>query len=893
VSLNSLKLVFVILLLIPAGAIRAQQSGIPPYKRAELPIEERVADLLSRMTIEEKFWQLFMTGGDLSEGKEKYAHGIFGLGFRDHRMVTSASEQMLDYRDRGVARSTAEKVNRIQKFFVEETRLGIPIIAFDEALHGLLRDGATAFPQSIALAATWDVPMMGKVSRAIAEETRGRGLRDVLSPVVNVARDVRWGRVEETYGEDPYLSAAMGVAFVRSFEEMGVITTPKHFVANSGDGGRDSYPIEVSERMLDEVYFPPFKACFQEGGSMSVMSSYNSLDGVPSSANAWLLRKVLKERWGFKGFVISDAGAVGGILDLHHTVRDREESAKSAIEGGLDVIFQTDYDHHRPLLKAFTEGMVDSAAINEAVSRVLRAKFALGLFEHPYTDPAEAERSNGSAAHRDVALQSAREAIVLLKNEGRALPLPKSLRSIAVIGDDAVEARLGGYSGPGIGKISILDGIRKSAGAATRVEFARGCGRRNPAVAAVPPDWLYGPDGKPGLAGEYFPNITLSGTPTVARRDQNIDFGWTLFGPDASLRYDWYSARWTGTLKAPVSGRVNIGVQGDDGYRVYINGKLVLDRWAKVSFTVTTVPYEFVKGKLYDLKVEYHETTGNARFRLVWDYGIKDQGPSIDEAVRLARRSQAAIVVVGIEEGESFDRASLSLPGRQEEMIRKIAATGTPVTVVIVGGSAVTMTPWLDRVRAVVDAWYPGEAGGQAVAEVLFGDYSPAGRLPVTFPQSVAQLPLNYDHKPTGRGDDYIDMTGKPLFPFGFGLSYSTFEYSGLSVAPAVIPPDGKATVSCRVTNTGALTADEVVQLYIHHEYASVVTPVQSLKGFRRITLLPGESQTVSFELGKEELSLLDAQLRRVVECHPVSVMVGSSSRDIRLRGLIDVQSSR
>jgi len=893
VFLRLLTFVLAFVILFPPGTLLARQSGVPPYKRADLPVDQRVADLLSRMTIEEKFWQLFMTGGDLSDGKEKYKNGIFGLGFRDHRMAASASEQMLDYHDQGVARSTAEKVNQIQKFFVEETRLGIPIIAFDEALHGLLRDGATAFPQSISLAATWDVPLMKRVSQAIAEETRGRGLRDILSPVINVARDVRWGRVEETYGEDPYLSAKMGVAFVTSFEERGVITTPKHFVANSGDGGRDSYPIEFNERMLNEVYFPPFKECFQTGGSMSVMSSYNSLDGVPSSANAWLLRKVLKERWGFKGFVISDAGAVGGILDLHHTVRDREESAKSAIEGGLDVIFQTDYDHHIPLLKAFKEGMVDTAAINDAVSRVLRAKFVLGLFEHPYADPDEAERSNGSAAHREAALQSARESIVLLKNEAHALPLSKSLRSIAVIGDDAVEARLGGYSGPGINKVSILDGIKKTVGKSTRVEFARGCGRKNPAVLAIPGEYLSGPAGEAGLTGEYFPNVALEGRPALVRRDKNIDFGWTLFGPDASLRFDWYSARWTGKLKAPVSGKVRIGVQGDDGYRLYINGKLVIDRWQKVSFAVTTVPYEFVKGKAYDLKVEYYETTGNARFRLVWDHGIQDQTPLIDEAVRLARKSQAVVVVAGIEEGESFDRASLALPGRQEEMIRKIASAGTPVTVVIVGGSAVTMAPWLDRVRGVVDAWYPGEVGGQAVAEVLFGDYSPAGRLPITFPQSVAQLPLNYDHKPTGRGDDYIDMTGKPLFPFGYGLSYATFEYGGLSIVPQAIAPGGKAKVTCAVKNTGSMKADEVVQLYIHRELASVVTPVQSLRGFRRITLSPGESQMVSFELGSDELSLLDANLRSVVESHPVSIMVGSSSRDIRLRGLLDVKASR
>lgn len=890
-SLSRTWLFFAALILFSSGTLRAQQTDVPPYKRAGLPVEQRVTDLLSRMTIEEKFWQLFM-GADFADGKEKYRNGIFGFGIgeaTEKAATRSASEQMVDNRFRGSARSMAERVNLIQRFFVEETRLGIPIIPFDEALHGLLREGATAFPQSIALAATWDVPLMEEVSQAIADEVHSRGLRDVLSPVVNVARDVRWGRVEETYGEDPFLSARMGVAFVKSFEERGVITTPKHFVANSGDGGRDSYPMDVNERMLEEVYFPPFKECFLRGHAMSVMSSYNSLDGVPSSANSWLLRKVLKERWGFTGFVISDAGAVGGILDLHHTVRDREGSAKSAIEGGLDVIFQTDYSHHIPLLRAFKEGMIDTIAINDAVSRVLRAKFQLGLFEHPYADPDEAERSNGSAKHREVALRSARASIVLLKNEGNALPLSHSLASIAVIGDDAREARLGGYSGPGNSKVSILDGITTLAGKNTRVAFAPGCGRKNPPVVAIPPEYLSGPSGEAGLTGDYFANTTLTGTPALTRRDRNIDFRWTLFGPDPSLRFDWYSVRWTGTLKAPVSATCRIGVQGDDGFRLFINGALVIDRWRKVSPGLTTVPYTFSKGKTYDLRVEYHETTGNANFRLVWDHGVQDQTPAIDAAVALARKSQAAVVVVGIEEGEGLDRASLALPGRQEEMIQKIAATGTPVTVVIIGGSAVTMEPWLDRVRAVVDAWYPGEVGGQAVAEILFGAYAPAGRLPITFPRSVAQLPLNYDHKPTGRNDDYVDMSGRPLFPFGYGLSYTTFAYSDLSIAPGTIAPDGKASIACVVKNTGTMKADEVVQLYIRHEYASVVTPVQSLKGFRRITLSPGESQRVSFELGSEELAILDKDLRRVVEPHPVAIMIGSSSRDIRLRGELGI----
>ena len=395
----------------------------PPYKDPARLVEERINDILARMTIEEKFWQLFMIPGDLSDGKENYRHGIFGLNIRDRQRKVADTEQMLDYKDSGVAENTAAKINEIQKFFVEETRLGIPIIAFDEALHGLVRNDATAFPQSIGLAATWDTTLIGNVGAAIGREARSRGIRDVLCPVINLARDARWGRVEETYGEDPFLMSELTAAYVRNIEDLGVVVTPKHLIANVGDGGRDSYPIDFNLRTLEEVYFPPFLAALRRGRTTSFMTSYNSLDGSPCTANPWLLKEKVKQEWGFEGFIISDASAVGGLLDLHHTVSTRQGAAKSAIEGGLDVIFQTDWAHHIPLLDAFKRGDVDTNAINDAVRRVLRAKFRLGLFEHPYVDPAGASFWSGHADHRALALQSARASIVLLKNADRTLPL--------------------------------------------------------------------------------------------------------------------------------------------------------------------------------------------------------------------------------------------------------------------------------------------------------------------------------------------------------------------------------------------------------------------------------------------------------------------------------------
>jgi beta-glucosidase len=783
----------------------------------------------------------------------------------------------------------------MQRFFIEESRLGIPIIPFDEALHGLVRRGATAFPQSIALAATWNTELMHRVSKAIAIECKTRGIRQILSPVVNIASDVRWGRTEETYGEDPYLASEMGVAFVSEFEKMGVITTPKHYLANVGDGGRDSYPIHFNERLLREIYFPPFEACFKRGGSRSVMTSYNSLDGSPCTANDWLLNQVLKKEWGFKGFVISDAGATGGANVLHFTAKDYPESTAKSINNGLDVIFQTSYDHFKLFSPPFYDGRIDQQTIDNAVSRILKLKFELGLFENPYIDTKAAGEWNGHPAHRQLAKEAAQKSIVLLKNEKQTLPLSKTIKSVAVIGADAAEARLGGYSGPGINPVSILDGIKNKLGDEVDVRYAKGCDRENIEYVTVGSDFLScTTDAKTqkGLNGEYFNNVTLTGKPVFTRVDPQVQFQWTLFSPDPEkLTYDFYSVRWTGKLKSPVSGKYKIGIDGNDGYRLFLNDKLLINNWKKLSKQTIVTDFSFEKDKEYDIRIDYYEPAGNAFFRLVWNVNVNNnQSDEINNAAELAAKSDVAVVVVGIEEGEFRDRAYINLPGRQEELINKTAATGTPVVVVIVGGSAVTMNNWLKNVPAVIDVWYPGEEGGNAVADVLFGDYNPAGRLPITFPVFEGQLPLVYNHKPTGRGDDYNNLTGQPLFPFGYGMSYTTFEYSDLKIDRNNISTSDSSVVRCKITNTGKLAGDEVVQLYIRDELASVARPVIELKGFCRIHLNAGETKEVSFTVNPEMLSMLDIDLKKVVEPGDFRMMIGASSKDIRLRGIITVK---
>ncbi len=883
----------VIFLTLITGA--CQQKDQFAYKNPNLPIEERVDDLLPRMTLEEKFWQLFMIPGDLSDGKERYQHGIFGFQVATKGQSGNEVEQLLDYSGEGTAKETAELINNIQKCFVEETRLGIPIIAFDEALHGLVRDGATAFPQSIGLAATWDTALIADVANVICMESKTRGIRQILSPVLNIARDVRWGRTEETYGEDPFLTSQMAFSFISQFEKNGVITTPKHFIANVGDGGRDSYPIHFNERLLEEVYFPAFKKCFIDGQAWSVMTSYNSLDGRQCTANDWLLNKKLKEEWGFQGFVISDAGATGGANVLHYTAKDYAESTEQAIENGLDVIFQTSYDHYPLFFEAFEKGMIDEAAIDEAVRRVLRAKFKLGLFENPYIDPEQAEKMNGSAANRAVAKQAALESMVLLKNNAQTLPLSKQLHSVAVIGTDAVEARLGGYSGPGNQPVSILEGIKNKIGNSCQINYSPGCGRESASFVTVASEYLkYVENGEQssGLRGDYFNNITLEGAPALSRVDPKIDYRWTLFSPDQNkINYDFYSARWTGQLIAPESGLFEIGLKGDDGYRLYIDDKLLIDNWQKQTFQQKTEAFTFIKGRSYNIKLEFYETTGNVNLKLVWNMGMKETWQQeIRQAVATARNSDAAIVVVGIEEGEFQDRAYLTLPGHQEALIQQVAATGKPVVVVLIGGSAITMNNWIDETDAIVAAWYPGDEGGNAVADVLFGDYNPAGRLPITFPIHESQLPLYYNHKPTGRGDNYINLTGKPLFPFGYGLSYTSFEYSNVTIDKPEITAGESTTIRFNITNTGNYDGDEVVQLYIRDLFASVARPVMELKGFKRIHLKRGETKEVSFVITPELLTMLNEEMNSVIEPGDFRIMIGASSNDIRLRTILNVK---
>jgi beta-glucosidase len=884
-------IVFLVQVVATTGAFA---QTIPLYKNSRAPINERVKDLLGRMTPTEKFWQLFMIPGDIKPGDApKYKDGLFGFQVSAASAGGEGAQQMLQYNATETAVSLAKKVNTIQQFFMDSTRLGIPMLPFDEALHGLVRQGSTIFPQSIGLAATFNTSTMEAIAGAIAKESKIRGIRQILSPVINIATDVRWGRTEETYGEDPFLSSKMGVAYMKTLEDENVIATPKHFVANVGDGGRDSYPIDMNERYLSEIHYPPFKDAVQKAGARSIMTSYNSVNGSPATANDYLLNDLLKKQWGFNGFVISDAGAVGGANVLHYTAKDYPDAGKNAVNNGLDVLFQTAQEHYKLFIPPFLNGDINQARLDDAVSRVLRAKFELGLFETPYLDIKATASANYEAAHKKIALEAALESIVLLQNKNGLLPISTATESIALIGTDATEARLGGYSGPGTKKVSILDGMLQKYGT-NKILTADGPGRTNKSWDIVPSKYLWTThNNQPheGLTAQYFNGIEFGNNPTLQRIDKTINFHWTISTPDPLITPEFFCAKWTGNIKAPKTGTYKIGLSGNDGFKLYINNQLVINNWDKQSFHTSLVDYNFTAGNNYPIRVEFKEPNGNSTIKLIWNVDISNTiEEKINEAVVVAKKSKVAVVVVGLEEGEFRDRASLQLPGEQEQLIQRLAATGTPTVVVIVGGSAVTMGNWIDKVNSIVDVWYPGEEGGHAVAAVLSGAYNPGAKLPITFPVSEAQLPLVYNHKPTGRGDDYENLTGLPLFPFGYGLSYTTFEYSNLMIDKPTAKKGDNITVSFVVTNTGKLAGDEVAQLYLRDQIASVARPVQALKGFERIHLAAGASKTIKLTLNPEDFEMLNEKMETVIEPGDFTIMIGSSSRDIRLKKTVTLQ---
>ena len=765
----ALQIVGALLTLLPCLA----QPSAPPYKNPALPIDARVKDLLKRMTLEEKVAQLESTWQNHGQNLAPEDYFVDEKGVLDE----SKAKQLLKNGLGQVSRPSegrgpaemADFTNRLQHIAIENSRLGIPLMFHEECLHGFVALGATSYPQAIGLATTWDDALLKRVFNAVALEARSRGADECLMPVVDVARDPRWGRTEETYGEDPYLAGRMGVAAVRGLQGDGatidgnhVFATLKHFAVHSQpQAGTNVGPADYGERTVREFFLPPFEVGVHEGNVRAIMPSYNELDGIPNHSNVWLLRNVLRNEWGYKYLTVSDYFAIDQLIDIHHVAANCDEAAKMAITAGVDIELPF-AKCYRSLPVLVRSHQVPESRIDEAVSRVLYAKFELGLFDHPFVDPQKAVESAGTKADADLALQAARETITLLKNENNLLPLDiLKLKTIAVIGPNAAEAHLGGYSGTPKHAISVLDGIKNKVGNKVEVLYAEGC-----RITESKPVW---------------------------EEDKVIP-------PDPAL----------------------------DEKRMA-------------------------------------------------------------EAVDVLGKADLGIVVVGDNEQTSReawspthlgDRDSLDLVGRQDELIARLLATGKPVVVVLLHGRPNSIDFIAEHVPAILDGWYLGQEGGTAMADVIFGDYNPAGRLPITVPRSVGQLPDFYNQKPSAHRP-YLFSNSTPLFPFGYGLSYSKFRYANLRLEPATVPINGKTRVSVDVSNTGNRAGDEVVQLYIRDEVSSVTRPIKELKGFERVNLKPGETRTVSFSIGPEELQFYNREMKRVVEPGTFKIMVGPNSVDV------------
>ena len=853
----SISVFTLVLLLIVIAAPATMQETKPdpqaPYLNPKLPLDQRVDDLVSRMTLDEKVSQMMNA-----------APAIPRLGIAQY-----------DW--------------------------------WNEALHGVAFSGiATVFPQAIGLGATFDPPLVNRVATVISDEARAkyheaqrRGNHDRFygltfwSPNINIFRDPRWGRGQETYGEDPYLTSRLGVAFVKGLQGddpkyLKVVSTPKHYAVHSGpEPERHRFDAAASERDMRETYWPAFRATVMEARAASVMCAYNRINGEPACANTHLLGDMLRGEWGFDGYVVSDCGAIDDIYMRHNFVKTAEAASALAVKRGTDLECG---DSYKALVNAVKQGLISEGEIDRALKRLFAIRFRLGMFDPPELVPyAKIPFSaNDAPEHRQLALEAARESIVLLKNDNNTLPLRKDLKSIAVIGPNAddVQVLLGNYNGTPSRATTPLAGIRSLVSPDTKVLHAVGTTLTEVSAVPVPAINLRGPNGEPGLKAEYFANKTLAGAPVVTRVDPDVNFDWGLLSPAPGIPVDDFSARWTGKLVATTNGKYRLGAIADDGVRVYLDGKLIAEDWTDHAPATVTGEVTLEAGKSYDIKMEYYESKIGAVARLAWQPPVVQTGSPYAEAVEAAKQADAVVMVMGLSsrlEGEEMnvtepgfhggDRVSIDLPVRQQRLLESVAATGKPVVLVLLSGSALAVN-WANKhVAAIVQAWYPGEEGGAAIAEVLFGDYNPGGRLPVTFYKSVDQLPAFDNYQMDGR--TYRFFKGEPLYPFGYGLSYTRFKYSAFSVSSARIAPTESVTVSATVENAGTREGDEVVQVYVTDLAASVRVPIRSLAGVERVHLKPGERRVVKFTLEPRQLAVITDDGRTVVEPGGFKVTIG------------------
>jgi beta-glucosidase len=849
-----------------------------PYQDVKLPVENRLEDLLSRMSLEEKVRQMDMYRGEYFKENEN-----FSKSKSDAKIGDLGIGAIHDIYPR-----SAKMINDLQKEVIKNSRWGIPALIMCEMLHGYLDDGSTAFPMNIGLGATWDTDLMDKVGQVIATEARAHGVHFGLGPNLDVGREPRWGRVAETFGEDVYLVGELGLSMVKGMQgddltsDRSIIAEPKHFAVHGiPQAGGNSSPILVGERSAREDFLPSFQKAFVKGGALGTMCAYSELDGIPCAANKWLLTNVLREEWGFKGIVVSDLGAIKYLQTTHYVTNSPKESIREAVAAGVDMQFYdfTNEFWQQTIIELVNEKKLTMKNIDRSAGGVLRLKFLLGLFENPYTASNLIKERFHSKENQEVALEAAHKSIVLLKNENNILPLNKNTSTIAIIGPNADASRLGGYSVKNKVGTTVLEGIKQVAGAKTTILYEEGV----PLIVKgqmIPSKYLCTPDAaQNGLKGEYFNNRNVEGNPILTRIDSHLQFDWP-WSPGEGIADDDFSIRWTGYIKSDRSFDGWLGLSSDDGIRMWIDDQLVIDNWTKGASSIVTTPKNIEVGKKYKVRIEMWEGGWGARAHLRWNLEKVNFQPAID----IAKKADVAIVVLGESKElveENRDVASLDLHGMQQELIEAIQKTGTPVVCVLLNGRPLSVNWINDNIPAIVEGWFPGEAGGKAVADVLFGDYNPGGRLPISFPKSVGQLPIYYNQKPSAI-HRYVSESENPLYTFGYGLSFTTFEYSNLRLSANKISVKDSINVTVEVKNTGDYDGDEVVQLYINDVYSSVTTPSKTLKGFKRLFIKKGETEEVAFTLTPEELAIWNRQMQSVVELGDFEVMVGGNSIEVK-----------
>lgn len=808
-------------------------NDLPPYKNPKLPVDQRVEDLLKRMTLEEK---IDMLGG---------------TGF-------------------------ATKPN---------ARLGIPELRMTDGPLGVRMDKSTAFPSGISLAATWNPSLVEKIGHALGREVKAFDAHVLLAPCVNIARIPNGGRNFESFGEDPFLASRMAVPYIEGLQAEGVAATVKHFAANNQEHERMFVDAQISERALNEIYLPAFKAAVQEADVLCVMNAYNKINGHFASENDFLLKEKLKNEWDFAGMVMSDWGAV--------------HSSIPTANGAMDLEMPTgEFLNQKTLLPAIQKGEVMRPTIDDKVRRILRTIFKLGLFEKPSLKD---NYKIGTKENREAAFLGTREGIVLLKNQNNILPLNFSkLKSVAVIGPNAAKARTGGGGSSQVDPIkapSPLEILQKNFGKKVKINYAAGVKLDGESIP-IPSKYLSTDTGEEGLFGEYFDNMELNGKPTYSRVDKELYFDWGGASPfdKRSWKTDNFSVRWTGKIKPAVSGEFILDLTSDDGVRLFLDDKLVIDHWTDHAPESREYQVNLTAGKEYKIIIEYYENGGGAVCKLGWTLPGEDL---MIAAVKAAKQSEVVLLFAGTSgayESEGFDRQDLVLPKNQDELIEKVTEVNKNVIVIVNAGSPVLMDKWLGKVRGVVCAWFGGQEMSYAISDILSGKFNPSGKLPVTFPKRWEDCSAFSSYKKESGVTQYTDgiFVGyrhfehnkiEPLFPFGFGLSYTNFAYAKLKLSANELGQNDKLSLTFEIKNTGKVAGSEIPQLYIRDLKSSVERPVKELKGFSKIFLKSGETKTVTFTVDKSALSFFDEKSKSfVAEPGEFEILIGSSSEKIELK---------